>query len=340
MAVTINKIADLCGVSRGTVDRVLNNRGRVKKETEIRIREIANQLGYTPNMAGKQLAIRKKALTIGLILIAEGNAFFDDVIRGVQSAEKELQDYGVTVQIKTMKGYNVYRQLQLIDEIKDKVDALIINPISVPAIATKIDELVEGGLCVITVNTDIENSKRLCYIGSNYTRCGQTACGVLGLLTGGKAHIGILTGSNKVLGHNERIKGFKEVCKKKYPDFKIVGYGETEDDDIKAFEVTNKLLSEHPEMDAIFVVAAGVYGVCRAVLSFGREHEITIISCDSIPTTIEMMKQGVIKATICQQPFIQGNKSVHTAFNYLVSGEVPENKQFIVQSEIKIVENL
>lgn len=53
-----------------------------------------------------------------------------------------------------------------------------------------------------------------------------------------------------------------------------------------------------------------------------------------------MMKQGVIKATICQQPFIQGNKSVHTAFNYLVSGEVPENKKFIVQSEIKIVENL
>ena len=88
------------------------------------------------------------------------------------------------------------------------------------------------------------------------------------------------------------------------------------------------------------MVAAGVYGVCRAVLSFGREHEITIISCDSIPTTIEMMKQGVIKATICQQPFIQGNKSVHTAFNYLVSGEVPENKKFIVQSEIKIVENL
>lgn len=340
MAVTINKIAELCGVSRGTVDRVLNNRGRVKKETEIRIRQIADQLGYTPNIAGKQLAVRKKALTIGVILIAEGNSFFDDVIRGVQKAEKELQDYGVTVQMKTMKGYNVHRQLKLINEMKDQVDALIINPISASAIATKIDELVEDGLCVITVNTDIENSKRLCYIGSNYIRCGQTACGVLGLLTGGRAHIGILTGSNKVLGHNERIKGFKEVCKKKYPNFKIVGYEETEDDDIRGFEVTNKLLNEHPEVDAIFVVAAGVYGVCRAVLSFGREHEITIISCDSIPTTIEMMKQGVIKATICQEPFVQGNKSVHTAFNYLVSGEIPENKQFIVKSEIKIIENL
>lgn len=340
MAVTIKKIADLCGVSRGTVDRVLNNRGKVKPETEVRVKQIADQLGYTPNIAGKQLAARKKALTIGVLVISEGNSFFDEVIRGVQRAEKELQDYGVSIILKTMKGYNVHRQIQLIDELKGHINALIINPISAPAIVSKINELVDSGICVITVNTDIENSKRLCYIGSNYTKCGETACGMLGLLTSGKANIGILTGSNKVSGHNQRIRGFKDICKKKYPEFKIVGCEETEDDDIKAFEVTNKLLNEHPEIDALFVVAAGVYGVCRAVMSFGLVGKITIISCDSIPTTIEMMKQGVIKATICQQPFTQGNKSVHTAFNYLVSGIELEKKEFIVKSEIKIVENL
>ena len=34
--VTIKKIADLCGVSRGTVDRVINDRGNVKPETKVR----------------------------------------------------------------------------------------------------------------------------------------------------------------------------------------------------------------------------------------------------------------------------------------------------------------
>ena len=52
MAVTIKQIAEMCGVSRGTVDRVLNNRGKVKKETEQMIRKIAEDLGYVPNMAG------------------------------------------------------------------------------------------------------------------------------------------------------------------------------------------------------------------------------------------------------------------------------------------------
>lgn len=242
--------------------------------------------------------------------------------------------------IKTMKGYNVQRQMQLMEEMRPHIKALIINPISNVEIINKINELVEEGLCVITVNTDVQDSKRLCYIGSDYTKCGEVACGMLGLLTGGKANIGILTGSKKVAGHNQRIKGFKAICSKKYSEFKIIGYEETEDDDIRAFEVTNKLLDEHPDIDAIFVVAAGVYGVCRAIMSSGKAGKIKLITCDSIPTTVEMMKQGVISATICQQPFTQGNKSVHTAFNYLVSGIEPEKKELIVKSEIKILENL
>ena len=41
MAITLQQIADLAGVSRGTVDRALNNRGRIKPEVEQRIKKIA-----------------------------------------------------------------------------------------------------------------------------------------------------------------------------------------------------------------------------------------------------------------------------------------------------------
>ena len=57
--VTMKKIAELCGVSRGTVDRALNGRGRVNAETAAMIRKMAKQLGYEPNPAGKALAARK-----------------------------------------------------------------------------------------------------------------------------------------------------------------------------------------------------------------------------------------------------------------------------------------
>ncbi len=339
MSVTIKQISEICGVSRGTVDRVLNNRGRVKPETEQLVRNAAAQLGYVPNIAGKALAAKKKAFTIGCLVISEGNAFFDDVLRGIRRAENELADYDTRILLKTMKGYDVERQLELIDELAPQVNALVITPISDPQIEKRINALCEKGLCVVTMNTDIENTGRLCYIGSDYFKGGETACGMLGILTGGTAKIGVLTGSVRVLGHSRRIAGFRNVMNRKYPGFQIVDIVETNDDEIVAYDVTKQMLEKHSDIDALYVVAGGVYGVCRAVLALHLNKKIKIICFDKTPTTIEMMKKGVISATICQQPFTQGYRSVRIAFDYLVSGIKP-NDEYIVKTEIKILENL
>lgn len=340
MAVTIKQIAQICGVSRGTVDRVLNNRGKVKPETEEKIQRIVEQLGYTPNIAGKALAVRKKNLTIGVILISEGNPFFDDVLRGIGRAEEELKSYGVHVIIRTMKGYDVSLQLKLMDELMQTINMLVVHPINSTLIAEKINGLTEDGIDVITINTDIEHSNRIFHVGNDYIKSGRTACGMMGLLTSGKANIGIITGSSKILGHNQRIQGFMEVVKEKYPDFHIIDTVETNDDDIQGYEVTQRMLQKYHDMDALFIVAAGAYGVCRAVLSMKQEGKLTIISFDDTPAIRDMMQKDIIKATICQQPFTQGYKAIDLAFKYVVTKNPPEKDQYIVKNEIKINENL
>lgn len=54
------EVAEKCGVSIGTVDRVLHNRGSVKPETRNRVWQAARELDYRPNQAAQGLAIRKK----------------------------------------------------------------------------------------------------------------------------------------------------------------------------------------------------------------------------------------------------------------------------------------
>ncbi|SDM75344.1 transcriptional regulator, LacI family [Acetanaerobacterium elongatum] len=340
MPVTIKQISEICGVSRGTVDRVLNNRGRVKPQTEQMIRGIAEQLGYVPNVAGKALAAKKKSFVIGVVLTSEGNAFFEDVLRGIKQAETELTDYGTRFLVKTMKGYEAKRQLEIINEIADKINALVLTPINDPLIAAKINELSDSGICVVTINSDIENTRRLCYVGSDYFKGGETACGMMGILTGGTATIGVLTGSIKVLGHARRIAGFKNVMNSRFKKFTVADFRETNDDEIQAFDVTKRMLEENPKINALYVVAGGVYGACRAVQSLGLEGKIKIVCHDKVPTTVEMMKKGVIAATICQQPFTQGYKSARIVFDYLITGKKPDNDQYFVKNEIKILENL
>ena len=340
MAITIKKIAEICNVSRGTVDRVLNNRGKVKPETESFVRKIAEQMGYAPNPAGKALAAKKKNLIVGVLLISEGNPFFDEVIRGIRDAEKEYAAYGVKVLIRTMHGYDAAEQCHLMEEMGSTVNALILNPISDLKVQQKIDHLVDRGVFVVTVNTDSENSKRICYVGSDYINGGETACGIMGVLTGGRANVGVVTGSFKVSGHNQRIAGFKKIMEKKYPEFQLLEIVESEDDDIVAFEATNRLLQKYSQLDALFIAAGGVYGACRAVLAQHRQKHIKIVSFDSAPTTVEMLKQQVIDVTIYQHPYTQGSKAMQLVFSYLVNGLEIKKEKHIMKNEIKVLENL
>ena len=340
MAITIKKIAEICNISRGTVDRVLNNRGKVKPETEAFVRKIAAEMGYEPNPAGKALAAKKKNLVVGVILIAEGNPFFDEVIRGIRAAEQEYAAYGMSVLLRTMHGYDADEQCRLLDEAGSQVQAVILNPISDLKVQKKIDELVDRGILVVTVNTDIENSKRAFYVGSDYINGGETACGIMGILMNGVAKVGIVTGSFKVSGHNQRIAGFKKIIEQKYPGMGIVDIVESEDDDIIAFEVTQRLLKRHPEIDALYITAGGVYGACRAVLSLGRQGKIRIVSFDSAPKTVEMLRQQVIAVTIYQHPYTQGRKSMQLVFSCLVNGIEQKKEKYILKNEIKVLENL
>ena len=55
MAITVNQIAQKCGVSRTTVLRALNGGGSVKKETKEKILQVAEENNYRPNLLARSL---------------------------------------------------------------------------------------------------------------------------------------------------------------------------------------------------------------------------------------------------------------------------------------------
>ena len=61
---------------------------------------------------------------------------------------------------------------------------------------------------------------------------------------------------------------------------------------------------------------------------------------DKIDSTPEMMELGVISATICQEPHIQGSLPLKILFNYLTTGELPAQEQHFTKVEIRILENV
>lgn len=340
MSVTIKEIARICGVSRGTVDRVLNNRGKVKPETRELILRTIKEQGYTKNIAGRALTVKRMAPVIGVILCSEGNPFFDDVITGLRDAEKELQDYGVTMHLKTMYGHEVCRQLQLIDELEGGISALVIQPINDALIAERLLAIRKSGVPVVTVNTDITPDSRCCYVGSDYERGGSVAAGMAAVITGGRAKMGIIKGVDTLMGHVLRLKGFEDHLRRICPQIEWIASESAQDDPQRAYSRTCAMLREHPQIDTIFVVAAGVYDVCRAVIDMEYEHKLRVIAYDDVPSTREMIRRGIVRAVVCQQPVLQGYRAFTMAYDMILSGSDPREDRFIVEDQIKILENI
>lgn len=337
--VTIKQIAELCGVSRGTVDRVLNGRGKVKPEKERLVLEMAAKLNYHPNPAGKALAARKKHPVVGVLLLSEGVHFFDDVLHSMHRLADKYDSYGLKVIWRSMRGFDMNKQCAMIDELREQgINALIIDPLNHPRIIEKIDECVDANIFVVTLNNDVETSKRHCYVGPDYPNGGRTAAALLRMIHPQALHTGVLLGSLQMLGHRQRLDGFLETMQG-HPDFHFCGVEETEDDDMIAYKKVRQFLLDHPELNSLFVISAGAYGAARAILASRRE-DITMIVFDTIPTTIEMMKKGVIQAAIYQHPHQQGQRAMLIVFDYLVNGIEPERDKYIMRNEIRILQNV
>jgi len=337
---TIKEIAALAGVSRGTVDRVLNKRGGVHPETKARIIEIAKALDYRPNKAGIVLSAQRKNLKLGVVMFGTNNPFFDDVKNGLKDIEEELSCYNCDIFIKTTPTFNEKDQIDAIDDLVEMgINALAIAPENQEGVVKKIDELAQRNIPTITFNSDLPTSKRLAYVGSNYRQSGKTVAGLMNLFNhSSQLNIGVIGGVQSVLCHTERIEGFKEVLSL-HPNMNIVDIVWSNDDDVTCYKVVDTLLEQHPEVNALYFTAGAISGGCRALVERKRDQEMLIIAHDKVPTTIELVKSGIIQATVCQQPYLQGVKPLQLLFNYLTTNEKPAEINY-TDIEIYIKENI
>ena len=78
MKITIDEIAEMAGVSKTTVSRVLNNKPDVKPETREQIHSLIAKYDFKPNAMAKAISL-KKSQTICLIIPHEASTIFSPI---------------------------------------------------------------------------------------------------------------------------------------------------------------------------------------------------------------------------------------------------------------------
>ena len=337
MPITVKDIAKIAGVSRATVDRALKGRAGINEVTRDKILEIALDNNYVPNIIGKALVKSKELYTIAVIINSVGNNFFTDVKNGIFDAEREFKDYGFKIKLIEFKGYDYNVLNKLIDQnIDQEVKAVILTPINHKVIENKINYLVDKGIEVVTLTSDIPTSKRLAYVGCDYYKSGKIAGQLIAITTDKRAKICIVTGSKEHIGHNLRLEGIKDIIKC-YKDMQVISVIENQDDNIIAYNLMQETLEYNPYIDFVYITAGGVEGTLQAIEQSGKI--IKVCSFDDIEATKENIKSGKILATVTQQPYLQGYNSIKLLFDLIIANKKVESINYM-DLVIKVSESL
>lgn len=319
--VTIKDIADLVGVSRGTVDRALHDRGRVDPDVARRIKRVANELGFEPSRAGRALARAKNPVKLGVIIHITKTIFMQQVLEGIRQAVAQLEAMQVEIKVYDFPSPDTQLEMQALDELVAwGAQGIAITPSEEPPLRRKVDDIVtEHGIPVVTFNTDLPGSKRSCFVGQDAYRSGQTAAGLMRVLCQGRGKVSVITGYLTSYAHTQRVDGFVRELAAIAPDIMVTGVQVCYDEDDLSRQVAAQNLAAFPDLSGIFVAAGGQAGVYEAMREAGASGRVKFIGYDLLPATREGLENGTIDFVIDQNAVMQGRRPLELLFEHLLN---------------------
>ncbi|RAP75999.1 substrate-binding domain-containing protein [Paenibacillus montanisoli] len=342
MTVTIREIAKQAGVSRGTVDRVLNDRPGVKQEVRDRILSIANELNYVPNIAAKALAYQKKPFVFGIVMPPKEIQFFEAIRSGISSAAEELKDLGVRLEYRFVDNQKPEEGAAAIRELVDEgVSGIMYSFMDDELVRESIDFAAGRNVPVVTFNSDVEGCKRICFIGQDLHKSGLVAAGLMNRVLQADAKVLIVTGSLKFHAHRSRVEGFKQGLAEHGNRLLVQQVIEGYDRYVDTFTLLDRALTEHADaIDGIYV-ATGDIGACVDVIKkHKKEGALRVVCNDLMPAAEQGLKERIIDFTIVQNPERQGYLSLRILFDHVFAGKQPEMEHHYTETHIYIPESL
>lgn len=336
--VTIEDIATAAGVGKGTVDRVLHNRGRVAPATREKVLKCIEELNYRPNKVARMLA-RKRAYRIAVCYHEKEIDFWNQVRDGIRRADEEYAQMGVKIVHFVFPQIDPDAQLRVIRQIiAEKYDGLAIVPYFSQEIKDALNEMIAAGTPVVTFNNR-ERGVNACYVGTDGIQSGRTAGKMMSLIAPPESnYLIVATHDSRMMQIDERAMGFQEIICQRRRDMRFKGLYIFDEDYDKVYEFVIDTLRNKPEVNALYATSECLSVVGKAVHDLKLDRKIAVVGHDLTPPIIDLIRCGCIDAAIGQEPERQGYASIDKICRKLLTGE--EMHDEYTNISIAVAENL
>ena len=341
--VTIQQIADMAGVSRGTVDRVLNHRSYVSGDVRERVEAAIAETGYvSPKEVYRQEAeAARPPLKLGVLLPNWGGQFLEEVQEGIRRARRELEPQNIQILLRRCRTEIPREAVELLDQLADEGAAgLAVCALNDPTVRTRVDGLAEDGVPCITFNSDLPESRRLCFVGQELNKAGRVAGELMSRCIPPEGRVLATVGNRRFDGHRQRLEGFQARMAERgfSPDRMLTA--ETFNDYQTTYRVVAGALEEHPDLAGIYMANLHVAGCVEAVRAAGRQGRVRVICHDINESIRRLLLDGGVDFTIPQDFRRQGYLPLILLRDLLREGRRPDLDRLGSQMDILCAENV
>lgn len=310
---TIKDIAQMAGVSTGTVDRVLHQRGEVSESSKRKVEEILKEINYQPNMYAIGLARKKKYHFGCFIPKYETNDYWYSVAQGVNKAIEEVTSFNISVDFIY---YDHSDRASFIAKgetlLKETFDAVLIAP-NYNQETLEITRLLnEQGIVFAFIDVNVEGAGALTYIGQDSFHSGYMAARIFcDTVTDGQEIVLLRTEKDpdaQEIQMQRRLEGFNAYMQEQHLNFKMYDVV-IKKDGLENDQILDNFFEQHPSVNGGIVFNSRIYRVGEYLKKRQRKLK-SLIGYDLLPQNVDLLKDGVINYLIGQRPAMQGYSGI------------------------------
>ncbi|MEW9702036.1 substrate-binding domain-containing protein [Paenibacillus sp. SI8] len=263
---------------------------------------------------------QKKHLEV--VLRSQNGDYWKTIKMGAEIAAKE---FDVTLDFRAPGDEaDVKGQIALMEQsISLNPDAIVLAANDYKDLSEVVDEAANLNIPVITIDSEVNTSKAKSFIGANNYVAGQLAGKQLIQLAGNKGSIAIVGFKEGERNTEQREQGLLDELSK-YPEMKVLDKVYSLTDRDLAGKLTSSIIERFPEIDGIVALNENSsIGVADAIEQMELQGKVKIITFDSTSEELELLQEGVIQATVIQNPFSIGYLGIKNAVAAIKGSKIP-----------------
>lgn len=297
----VSDIAKRANVSMATVDRVLNRRPGVREITAKAVLKAAVEVGYIPE-SDVIKSLQPKRRKVVFLIPSGGNRYLQllgDTVKQLASS----QSNHVKIQCFFVESFNPDLLAKALINYGTKADGIAFMAIEHPLVREAVAQLTSKGKPVVSIVSDMSNSRRSAYVGLDNRAVGRTAAHFLGrIIKASTGKIALIAASRAYKTHEERELGFLVMMEEAFQQYDIIGVREGHDNQDENYQHAVNLLEQYPDLVGIYNVGGSSDGIARALKEYSRDSDIIFIGHGLTQDTRSFLIDGIMDMVITQSP--------------------------------------